>query len=113
MLASDICKFSAFAESADNYAQQYAAFTGQSFTAEDVIRTGERIYNLERHYNNQAGFREGSDTLPKRFLNEPSTADGSKGHVCELQQMLDEYYAERGWQQGVVPEEKLAELSIR
>ena len=109
----DICKFSAFAESADHYAQQYAAFTGQAFTAEDVIRTGERIYNLERHYNNQAGFREGSDTLPDRFLTEASTADGSRGHVCELQQMLVEYYAERGWEEGVVPAEKLAELSIK
>jgi aldehyde:ferredoxin oxidoreductase len=108
----DICKFSAFAETADNYAQQYAAFTGQPFTADDVIRAGERIYNLERHYNNLAGFREGSDTLPDRFLEVPSAAAGSEGHVCELPQMLEEYYIERGWQQGVVPEEKLQELGI-
>ncbi len=108
----DICKFSAFAETAEHYADQYAAFTGQPFTADDVIRTGERIYNLERHYNNLAGFREGSDTLPERFLNQPSTAEGSLGHVCELQLMLDEYYAERGWQDGVVPDAKLAELDI-
>ena len=105
----DICKFSAFAQSAENYAGQYSAFTGQPFTAE----TGERIYNLERHYNNQAGFREGSDTLPDRFLKEPSTATGSEGQVCELQEMLEEYYAERGWNEGVVPEEKLNELGIK
>jgi aldehyde:ferredoxin oxidoreductase len=109
----DICKFSGFAETADNYAAQYSAFTNQPFTADDVAQTGERIYNLERHYNNQAGFREGSDTLPDRFLKEPSTAEGSQGQVCELEQMLDEYYAERGWQQGVVPEEKLQELGIK
>jgi aldehyde:ferredoxin oxidoreductase len=108
----DICKFSAFAESAENYAQQYAAFTGQPFTAEDVLKTGERIYTLERHYNNRAGFREGSDTLPKRFLAEPSTAPGSQGQVCELPQMLAEYYAERGWIDGVVPETKLQELGV-
>jgi aldehyde:ferredoxin oxidoreductase len=109
----DICKFSAFAESADHYAQQYAAFTGQPFTAQDVMRSGERIYNLERYYNNLAGFGAGSDTLPARFLTEPSTAEGSRGHVCELEQMLDEYYAERGWQRGVVPKQKLAELGIQ
>ena len=97
---------------AEHYADQYAAFTGQPFTAEDVLRAGERIYNLERYYNNLAGFREGSDTLPARFLNEPSTAEGSRGSVCELDSMLEEYYAERGWQNGVVPEEKLAELEI-
>jgi aldehyde:ferredoxin oxidoreductase len=109
----DICKFSAFAESAQNYADQYAAFTGQSFTADDVIRTGERIYNLERHYNNQAGFKEGSDTLPDRFLKEASTAPFSEGHVCELAEMLTEYYEERGWNSGVVPDEKLRELEIK
>jgi aldehyde:ferredoxin oxidoreductase len=109
----DICKFSAFAETADHYARQYAAFTGQPFTAQDVLHAGERIYNLERRYNNEAGFREGSDTLPDRFLHEPSTAPCSQGHVCELKEMLAEYYAERGWIEGVVPDEKLRELAIR
>jgi len=109
----DICKFSAFAEAAENYAAQYSAFTGQPFSADNVVSTGERIYNLERHYNNQAGFREGSDTLPARFLEEPSTAAGSQGQVCELQEMLAEYYAERGWNEGVVPEDKLNELGIK
>ncbi len=109
----DICKFSAFAETADDYAAQYAAFTGQAFTAEDVMVSGERIYNLERRYNNEAGLREGSDTLPQRFLNEPSTAPCSEGHICELAQMLEEYYAERGWVDGVVPDEKLKELGIK
>ena len=108
----DICKFSTFAESAENYAQQYAAFTGQRFTTDDMLRAGERIYNLERLYNTQAGFREGSDTLPDRFLKEASTAPGSQGQVCELRPMLDEYYAARGWNQGVVPKEKLEELGI-
>ena len=66
----------------------------------------------ERHYNNLAGLREGSDTLPKRFLEEPSTLAGSKGHVSELGPMLEEYYAARGWESGVVPESKLKELGI-
>jgi len=109
----DICKFSGFAEDADLYAQQYAAFTGAPFTADDVLQAGERIYNLERYYNNLAGFGEGSDTLPDRFLNEASTAPASEGSVCELDKMLEEYYADRGWNNGVVPEEKLVELGIK
>jgi aldehyde:ferredoxin oxidoreductase len=108
----DLCKFSAFAEDADLYAAQYGAAMGIEFTADEVMAAGERIYNLERHYNNLAGFREGSDTLPKRFLEEESTLGGSKGHVCELDQMLAEYYAARGWKDGVVPESKLRELGI-
>lgn len=109
----DLCKFSAFAEGADDYAAQYAAIVGiENFTADDVLKTGERIYNLERYYNMLAGEKPGSDTLPKRFLEEPSTMAGSKGHVCELDKMLEEYYACRGWENGVVPEAKLKELDI-
>lgn len=77
-----------------------------------MLKTGERIYNLERHYNNLAGFREGSDYLPDRFTKEPSTMPGSEGHVAELDQMLEEYYAARGWENGVVPESKLKELEV-
>jgi aldehyde:ferredoxin oxidoreductase len=108
----DLCKFSAFAEDAEQYAAQYGAAMGTSYSADDVMQAGERIYNLERYFNNLAGFREGSDTLPERFLKEPSTMAGSKGHVSELDQMLAEYYAARGWQDGVVPESKLRELGI-
>ena len=108
----DLCKFSAFAEGAEEYAAQYSAMVGVPFTMDDVLVAGERIYNLERHYNNLAGFREGSDYLPKRFLEEPSTMPGSEGHVCELDLMLDEYYTARGWENGVVPEAKLQELGV-
>lgn len=108
----DLCKFSAFAQGAEEYAQQYSAMVGVPITAGDVLRTGERIYNLERRFNNLAGFGAGSDALPRRYLDEPSTMPGSKGHVCELDSMLAEYYAARGWKDGVVPPEKLAELSI-
>ncbi|MGB9632134.1 MAG: aldehyde ferredoxin oxidoreductase C-terminal domain-containing protein, partial [Chloroflexaceae bacterium] len=108
----DLCKFSAFAEGADEYAAQYAAIVGVPFTAADVLQAGERIYNLERYYNNLAGFREGSDYLPARFTQEPSTMPGSQGHVCELDLMLEEYYRARGWVNGVVPEAKLRELGI-
>lgn len=108
----DLCKFSAFAEGIDEYAMQYAAFMGIPFTADDVLTAGERIYNLERHYNNLAGLREGSDYLPERFVKEESTMGGSKGHICELPEMLAEYYEKRGWVNGVVPEAKLRALEI-
>jgi aldehyde:ferredoxin oxidoreductase len=108
----DLCKFSAFAEGPEEYASQYAAITGLPFTVEDLLKTGERIYNLERLYNNLAGHAEGSDYLPDRFTKEASTMPGSEGHVCELDDMLVEYYAARGWENGVVPAAKLQELDI-
>ncbi|MFN8469866.1 MAG: aldehyde ferredoxin oxidoreductase family protein [Caldilineaceae bacterium] len=108
----DLCKFSAFAQGMQEYTDQFNAVTGLDYSVEKLLQCGERIYNLERYYNNLAGFREGSDYLPKRFTHEPSTMPGSEGHVCELDLMLDEYYKERGWVNGVVPEGKLRELEI-
>jgi aldehyde:ferredoxin oxidoreductase len=108
----DLCKFSTFAENLDDFAAQYTAITGVEMDAAGLLKVGERVFNLERYYNNLAGLREGSDYLPERFLKEPSDGPGSKGQVCELPQMLEEYYAERGWVNGVVPEAKLKELEI-
>ena len=108
----DVCKLATFAESLDTFAKQFEAVTGIKSDADHLLKAGERVFNLERYYNNLLGFGEGSDYLPERFLKEPSTMGGSKGHVCELDQMLEEYYEKRGWVNGVVPEEKLKELEI-
>ncbi len=108
----DLCKFSQFAEGPEEYAKQLAAYWGRPVSPEEVLLIGERIYNLERYYNNLAGFAEGSDYLPERFLKEPSDCAGSKGQRTELDLMLQEYYQERGWQKGVVPPAKLQELGI-
>ena len=108
----DVCKFGTFAISLDSYAAVYSAYTGVTVNAGDLLKAGERVYNLERYYNNLAGYAEGSDKLPERFTKEPSTEKGSKGNVCELDLMLDEYYKARGWVNGVVPQSKLKELGI-
>ena len=107
----DLCKFSAFSEGAEEYAAQYEAIVGIPLSADDVMTAGERIYNLERYYNNLAGFDGSHDTLPERFLKEPGSGPAA-GSVCELDLMKAEYYAARGWDDGVVPEAKLRELQI-
>lgn len=107
----DLCKFSSFSENADIYAEQYSAVVGIELTGDDIMRIGERVYNLERYFNNQAGFDDKDDTLPKRFLTEPATGN-SAGELSHLPEMLKEYYEVRGWQDGVVTKEKLRELEI-
>lgn len=107
----DLCKFSSFSMGPQEYADICSSVVGTPVSTEEVMLTGERIYNLERYFNNLAGLREGSDYLPKRFLTEPATG-GSAGQVSELDVMLKEYYAVRGWVNGVVPEAKLHELEI-
>jgi aldehyde:ferredoxin oxidoreductase len=86
--------------------------TGVPMTADDVMKAGERIYNLERYYNNLAGFdKEEDDYLPKRFTEEPASGN-SAGEVSRMDIMLGEYYQVRGWENGKVTQEKLRELEI-
>ncbi|RQG98561.1 aldehyde ferredoxin oxidoreductase family protein [Natrarchaeobius oligotrophus] len=109
----DICKFNAFAEGIEEYVLQYNGMTGLDVTEDDLLEAGERIYNLERYYNNLAGFDGDDDSLPERFLEDGIPGQGaSEGEYCELEEMKEEYYDHRGWVDGVVPEEKLEELEI-
>ncbi len=107
----DICKFNAFSEGINEYVAQYVAMTGVDTDTDGLMRVGERIYNLERYYNNLIGFAGKDDSLPERFLKIPGSGPAS-GHVCELGKMKKEYYEARGWDDGVVPENKLRELGI-
>jgi aldehyde:ferredoxin oxidoreductase len=112
----DICKFNAFAEGIEEYVLQYNGMTGLDVTEEELMAAGERIYNLERYYNNLCGFDGADDTLPDRFVEGAEGAmpgqGGSEGDLAELDQLKTEYYESRGWVDGVVPDEKLAELGI-
>ena len=108
----DCCLFSSFALSVKDYADLLSGMTGWEIDEDELMRTGERIYNLERHYNNLLGFAGKDDTLPNRLLHEPIPDGPSKGEVCALDKMLPEYYRLRGWENGIVPEEKLRELGI-
>ena len=112
----DICKFNAFAEGIEEYVLQYNGMTGRDVTEDELFEIGERIYNLERYYNNLAGFDGEDDTLPGRFVEgHPDAIPGqgaSEGELAELDLMKDEYYTHREWIDGVVPDEKLDELGI-
>ncbi|MES3517968.1 MAG: aldehyde ferredoxin oxidoreductase family protein, partial [Natronomonas sp.] len=112
----DICKFNAFAEGIEEYVLQYNGMTGRDVTEDELMEAGERIYNLERYYNNLAGFDGADDDLPGRFIEGHEDAipaqGGSEGQLAELDLMKQEYYEARGWVDGVVPDEKLDELDI-
>ena len=87
--------------------------TGNSYREEDLLSLGERIWNLERLFNIEAGFSATDDTLPQRMLEEPMPEGPARGQVCKLQEMLPEYYTIRGWSdQGVPTEEKKVSLGL-
>ncbi len=108
-----MCLFTSFAIGAPEYTALLAAATGINFTVEEVMKIGERIWNVERLFNIKAGFTAEDDTLPKRLLKEPMPEGPAKGHVVELDKMLPKYYKVRGWDENGVPtKEKIKELGI-
>ncbi|HDH96969.1 MAG TPA: aldehyde ferredoxin oxidoreductase, partial [Proteobacteria bacterium] len=110
-----LCKFLFFAVSDDEVSKLAAAATGVEFTAEELMKIGERIWNLERLYNIACGFTRSDDFLPRRFYTEASTESpvGQPINRDEYSRALTEYYTCRGWdEQGVPTDGKLKELGI-
>jgi aldehyde:ferredoxin oxidoreductase len=108
-----ICKFTNMGVAEEYFARVLSAVTGVQYATGELIKVGERAWNLERLYNLREGFTRADDTLPPRLLNE-AVADGpSKGWVNKLEPMLEEYYRARGWDQNGVPKpRKLADLEL-
>jgi aldehyde:ferredoxin oxidoreductase len=95
--SAGLCIFTSFAWGLADVAPQVAAACGPEFTLENLSLIGERIWNLERDFNNKAGFTAKDDSLPPRLLNEPAKTGPAKGLVNKLPEMLPKYYAARGW----------------
>ena len=95
--SAGVCVFTTFAWTmADLQPQLQTALEGD-WSMEKLDLVGERIWNLERDFNNRAGFTSKDDTLPPRLLNEPAKTGPAKGLVNGLAKMLPEYYELRGW----------------
>ncbi len=108
-----ICKFTNMGVAEEYFARTLTAVTGVQYATGDLIRLGERVWNLERLYNNREGFTRKDDCLPPRLLEDPVAAGPSQGWVSKLPPMLDEYYRARNWDQNGVPRPaKLAELEL-
>jgi aldehyde:ferredoxin oxidoreductase len=108
-----ICKFTNMGVAEEYFARVLTAVTGLNYTTGDLIRVGERVYNLERLYNLREGFTQADDTLPPRLLTEPSPAGPSQGWVSKLEPMLKEYYRARGWDENGVPRpRRLGDLGL-
>lgn len=95
--SAGICVFTTFAWSMDNIAPQIDAACEGDWSVEKLLEVGERVWNLERKFNLDAGFTGKDDTLPKRLLKDAAKTGPAKGKVNELGKMLPEYYSLRGW----------------
>ncbi|MDD4942030.1 aldehyde ferredoxin oxidoreductase family protein [Rhodoferax sp.] len=97
--SSGLCIFTTFAWGLQDLAPQISAACGDQYTIEELALIGERIWNMEREFNNRAGFTKADDSLPARL----TSAEGAcktgpaKGKFNELATMLPLYYQARGW----------------
>lgn len=102
-----MCPFASFALSEIDIASLLSAVTGVSYSSRDLLRVGERIWNLERLFNLRAGFTCEDDILPPRMF--------SNGGIPELEfkNVIADYYRLRGWDDFGVPRaSKLKQLGI-
>jgi aldehyde:ferredoxin oxidoreductase len=111
--SAGICLFTTFGLGGTEVAEQLTAITGVDYDEAEVMKVGERIYNLERIFNMEAGLSAADDTLPPRLLNDAIPEGPMKGKVARLSEMLPGYYKARGWDENGVPtKEKLKELGL-
>jgi aldehyde:ferredoxin oxidoreductase len=107
-----VCLFTTFGLGLPELAAQYREAVGSSETDEEILLKGERVWNIEKQFNIQAGVEK--DTLPPRLLREALPSGAAKGKVTQLEVMLKEYYALRGWNtDGAPTKEKLGVLGLK
>ncbi len=111
--SSGLCVFTTFAWSMEDIAPQIDAACEGEWTVDSLMELGERVWNLERKFNLDAGFTGKDDNLPARLLKDAAKTGPAEGLTNGLDKMLPEYYQVRGWTpDGVPSNETLSRLSI-
>ena len=89
------------------------AACGLDWSLDDMMRFGERSWNLKRAINNRLGLTRANDKLPKALLT-PLPDGGTNGFVPDINAMLEAYYQYRGWDEetGRPTREKLINLGL-
>lgn len=106
-----LCKFAPL--SPTQLCEMLQAVTGWPVTPQELLKAGDRSMNTKRVVSIIQGLQKEQDTLPEictRPLEQGSTAGSSP----DLQLMLKDYYAYRGWdwETGWPTQEKLLELGL-
>ncbi|MCK9381801.1 MAG: aldehyde ferredoxin oxidoreductase family protein [Sulfuritalea sp.] len=111
--SAGVCVFTTFAWTLADLQPQLDAACDGDWTMEKLALVGERIWNMERLFNNAAGFTAKDDDLPPRLKTEPAKTGPAKGLVNGIDKMRPEYYKVRGWNpEGVPSKETLSRLGL-
>jgi aldehyde:ferredoxin oxidoreductase len=77
--------------------------TGLKLDEKDLRKISSTIQDETRRFNLREGLTPKQDTLPKRFFDEPLGKDRKTIRREDLQRMLRDYYALRGWSSEGIP----------
>ncbi len=111
--SAGVCVFTTFAWTLADLQPQLDAACEGGWSMEKLTAVGERIWNMERLFNNAAGFTAKDDDLPPRLKTEPAKTGPAKGKVNGIDKMRPEYYKARGWDdKGVPTKETLQRLGL-
>ncbi len=86
---------------------------GLNWTIGDMLKSGERGWNLKRAVNHRLGLTRADDKLPRSLL-QPLPNGGAAGYVIPFEEMLEAYYDARRWDKatGRPSKEKLIDLGL-
>ena len=89
------------------------AACGYDWSLDDLLRCGERAWNLKRLINLKLGLTRENDRLPQPLLRAYQDG-GAEGYVIPFDEMMAAYYAARGWDalSGKPVPEKLSGLGL-
>ena len=111
--SAGVCVFTTFAWTLADLQPQLDAACEGNWTMEKLALLGERVWNMERVFNNAAGFTAKDDDLPPRLKTEAAKTGPAKGLVSGIDKMRPEYYKVRGWTpEGVPTKETLDRLGL-
>ena len=87
----------------------FSTYTGFDTSPEDIMRAGERLFNLFKAHTVRQGLTRKDDRLPGSLYQRSTRISQDR-----IDKWLDEYYELRGWDkmQGIPIERKLNELGL-
>lgn len=109
-----LCKFLLYGGVTLTMMTQWIKYVvGWDITVDELLETGERIFNLKRLYNTHRGISRKDDTIPMRILTQPRRDKGAGENLPPFGKMLNEYYQIRGWtDEGIPKQETLKRLGL-
>ncbi|MCX6357225.1 MAG: aldehyde ferredoxin oxidoreductase, partial [Candidatus Aureabacteria bacterium] len=76
---------------------------GWDISMEEALHISERVIQLKRMYNVRLGIRRKDDDLPPRLKHHARPSGGAKGVLPDIERMIPELYALRGWDADGIP----------